>query len=132
MPRLFKDREPELWTFEPIAVFVRLDKFIARLKTIQEFFNTVLEFAKLEKVEIGGIKGRILSCRVTGISADFQNEFTEFINKCTGVLDPDDENFTDNYNYFCDRVNEADLKLAAILCEAFDDCSNLESLFKVI
>lgn len=98
---------------------------------LQEFFHTVLEFTKLEKIEIGGIKGRVLSGRVTNISADFQNELTEFINKCSDVLDPDDEVFIENYEYFKNQVEKSDLKLAAILCEAFDDCNNLESIFKV-
>lgn len=46
------------WTFHPNAVFERFNAFLERLNTIQWFFSTVIEFLKLEKVEIGGLKGR--------------------------------------------------------------------------
>lgn len=42
-----------------------------------------------------------------------------------------DTTFKDDFLKFQDRILELDLKLAAILCQAFDDCHNLESVFKV-
>ncbi len=49
-----------------------------------------------------------------------------------GQLDPDDESFKGDFLKFQDRILELDMKLAAILCQAFDDCHNLESVFKLI
>ena len=43
----------------------------------QEYFLTVLDFLKLEKVEFGGVKGRCLSEMVSQIF----NEFQELMNK---------------------------------------------------
>lgn len=87
---------------------------------------------KLEKIEIGGLKGRMLSARIRGVSAEFQQCFSVFGSKTYDVLDPDDLSFLHDYEQFQKKIFEMDLKLAAVLCQAFEDCNNLESIFKVI
>lgn len=125
-------RPPIYWTFHPNAVFARFNAFLDRLNTIQWFFCTVIEFLKLEKVEIGGLKGRQLSARITGIYVEFNQFFAAFASKTYDVLDPDDSTFTTDFADFQKHISELDMKLAAILCQAFDDCYNLESVFKLI
>lgn len=120
------------WSFHPNAVFERMNAFIERLHTIQWFFCTVIEFLKLEKVEIGGLKGRQLSGRITAISVEFNQYFAAFASKTYDVLDPDDGTFNTDFADFQSRILELDMKLAAILCQAFDDCHNLESVFKLV
>lgn len=120
------------WTFHPNAVFDRFNAFIDRLHTIQWFFCTVIEFLKLEKIEIGGIKGRQLSGRITAIYVEFNQFFAAFASKTYDVLDPDDNTFNTDFAEFQARILELDMKLAAILCQAFDDCHSLESVFKLI
>lgn len=127
----FLERPPIHWTFHPNAVFDRFNAFLDRLSTIQWFFYTVIEFLKLEKVEIGGLKGRSLSARITAVSVEFNTCFSQFSAKTYDVLDPDDDSFKEDFAKFQERILELDLKLAAILCQAFDDCNNLESVFKV-
>lgn len=95
------------------------------------FFFTVIEFLKLEKVEIGGLRGRQLSTRITAVYVDFNQYFTAFASKSYDVLDPDDHEFDEDFENFQTHILELDMKLAAILCQAFDDCHNLESMFKV-
>lgn len=95
------------------------------------FFFTVIEFLKLEKVEIGGLRGRQLSTRITAVYVEFNQYFTAFASKSYDVLDPDDLEFDVDFENFQMRILELDMKLAAILCQAFDDCYNLESIFKV-
>ena len=128
----FRDRPVVNWTFHPKNVFERFNAFIERLETIQWFFYTVIEFLKLEKIEIGGLKGRTLSGRITQVSLEFNQCFSVFASKTYDVLDPDDPTFKEDFLKFQDRILELDLKLAAILCQAFDDCHNLESVFKLI
>lgn len=120
------------WSFHPNAVFDRFNAFIDRLHTIQWFFCTVIEFLKLEKIEIGGIKGRQLSGRITAIYVEFNQFFSAFASKTYDVLDPDDGTFTTDFAEFQARILELDMKLAAVLCQAFDDCHSLESVFKLI
>ncbi|XP_031336595.1 dynein beta chain, ciliary isoform X1 [Photinus pyralis] len=128
----FRDKPLKPWTFHPNTVFERFNVFLDRLNTIQWFFNTVLEFTKLEKVEIGGVKGRMLSAKVTGVSAEFQQCFHLFSGKAHDVLDPDDNSFLAEFESFKQKIFELDLKLSSILCQAFEDCCNLESIFKLI
>lgn len=98
---------------------------------LPRFFFTVIEFLKLEKVEIGGLRGRQLSTRITDVYVEFNQYFTAFASKSYDVLDPDDHEFDEDFKGFQTRILELDMKLAAILCQAFDDCHNLESIFKV-
>ncbi|XP_066247509.1 dynein beta chain, ciliary [Euwallacea similis] len=132
LPRFFKDREPKLWNFDTNMVFQRLTAFTERLQTIQWFFTTVMEFNKLEKVEIGGLKGRLLSARVSAVYAEFQQCYAIFAGKSYDALDPDDASFEGDFQQFKQRIFEMDMKLSAILCQAFEDCSNLEAIFKLI
>lgn len=54
----------------------------------QELMETALEFMKLEKVELGGIKGRVLSEQVVGIFGEFQERYTLFTQRTYDSLDP--------------------------------------------
>lgn len=120
------------WTFHPNAVFERFNAFLERLNTIQWFFSTVIEFLKLEKVEIGGLKGRQLSSKITTIYTDFNQFFSSFAAKTYDVLDPDDPTFEQDFEMFQQRILELDIKLAGIFCQAFHDCHSLESIYKLI
>lgn len=119
------------WTFHPNVVFERVNKFLERLNTIQWFFKTVLEFQKLEKIEIGGMKGRVLSGQIREISGEFENYFHSFASKSYDVLDPDDLKFDGDFKEFQDNIVDLDLKLSTVLVESFDNCATLEAIFKV-
>ena len=129
MPAMKPNAPP--WTFNSSAVFARLDAFLKRLSDIEWLFNTVMEFSKLEKIEIGGILGRSLSTRIVNVYKEFQQLFVSFTVRATDALEPDDESFTVDCAKFNESITDLDCKLAAILCQAFDDCGNLESVFKV-
>ncbi|KAJ8958202.1 hypothetical protein NQ314_006441, partial [Rhamnusium bicolor] len=118
-------------SFDEVKLIILL-KQICNLLILEWFFNTVLEFSKLEKVEIGGIKGRVLGASITGVFNEFQQCFSVFSGKSYDVLDPDDLSFINDFEHFKHNIFEMDMKLAAILCQAFEDCCNLESIFKLI
>ncbi|XP_071447818.1 dynein beta chain, ciliary [Hetaerina americana] len=128
----FKEKEPTPWTFHPNAVFERFDSFLKRLEMIQSFFDTVVEFMKLEKVEIGGVKGRVLSAKIGAVVTEFSEHFSVFACKTYDVLDPEDDRFPNDYDEFQVKIMDLDHRLAAVLCQAFDDCYNLESIYKLI
>lgn len=62
-------------------------------------FSTAIEFAKLEKVEIGGMKGRILSHDVVQIFTEFQEYFIVFSNSTYDSMDPNEKVFKESF--FC-------------------------------
>ena len=97
----------------------------------QWFFDTVKEFTKLERIEIGGLKGRTLGNRVIDIYRDFNESFTLFATRTYDVLDPDNSDFQTDYENFQKHVDLLDRQLASVLCQAFDECHNLQAIFKV-
>ncbi|PSN32950.1 Dynein beta chain [Blattella germanica] len=121
-----KDVDPVPWTFHPRTVFEREIKFVRRLTLVENFFATSMEFLKLEKVEIGGWKGRPLSTKVEAVFGEFNVAFTVFGNITYDPLDPEEENFEKDFDIFMQKISDLDRKLAAIFCQAFDDCFNLE------
>lgn len=108
-----------------------MDYYYLVYSLLQCFFDTVLEFMKLEKVEIGGLKGRLLSSRVVAVFAEFSEHLSVFGSKTYDALDPEDLAFELDYADFQRKIRDLDRRLASVLCQAFDDCCNLESVFKV-
>jgi dynein heavy chain len=56
--KLTREKMDDKWDFSPKLVFAKWDEFMARMDLIKELFSTTNAFLKLEKVEIGGVKGR--------------------------------------------------------------------------
>ena len=61
-----------MWEFQEHLIFKRFDSFVDRLNIVKEFFRTAQQFLKLEKVEIGGIRGRALSSRIGSVHEEFK------------------------------------------------------------
>lgn len=76
------------WDFDPKLVFAKWNFFMERMNKIKELFSTANTFLKLEKVEIGGVRGRALSGEVLQIYEEFKEEFEKFSNKTYNPLDP--------------------------------------------
>lgn len=72
-----------------------------------------------------------MSSRVIEVYHEFQQSFSVFSGKSYDVLDPDDPAFVKDFENFKLKISELDMKLSAVLCQAFEDSSNLESTFKV-
>ena len=49
------------WRIQNNVLFVRLDSFLERCHDILELTKTIIDFMKLERVEVGGSKGAELS-----------------------------------------------------------------------
>eukprot|EP00095_Tigriopus_kingsejongensis_P007513 maker-scaffold103_size370364-snap-gene-1.20 protein:Tk07513 transcript:maker-scaffold103_size370364-snap-gene-1.20-mRNA-1 annotation:"dynein beta ciliary-like" len=129
----FKEsNKPKTWDFQEHLVFSRFDSFVDRLNIIKEFFKTAQQFLKLEKVEIGGIRGKALSSRICYVHEEFKDLYGVFSNRTYDSLDPKDESFIRDYEHFKSRTFELDRKLGAVLGRAFDDCLVTESIFKLL
>ena len=46
------------------ALFFRLDSFLERCHDILELCSTIVQFSKLQRIEIGGTKGKTLTTSV--------------------------------------------------------------------
>lgn len=127
-----EDVEPMLWTFHSRNAFQRLIEFLDRLRTVSAILFAALEFNKLEKVEIGGLRGRLLSQKCQEVFEEFKTHYTIFGNIQYEILCPEDHNIDVDYANFCEKCNDLDRRLAAIFEQAFDECYNLEAIFKFL
>ena len=133
LPSYFKEGQPKvLWEFRPNLIFHRFDKFANRVNLIAEFFCSSIEMINLEKVEIGGIRGLSLSSQVVTLFEEFQELHATMSAADFDPLDPDENRFNDLYEMFRDRLFDMDRRLASILCQAFDDCSCVDQMFKLL
>ena len=79
LPTYFKgDKKPKTWDFQEHLIFKRFDSFVDRLTIIKEFFRTAQQFLKLEKVEMGGIRGKALGTRIINVHEEFKVFFPIF------------------------------------------------------
>lgn len=127
-----EDIEPKPWNFHPRSVFQRLMNFIDRLKLVRQILETNLEFTKLEKVEIGGLRGRGLSMKCNEVFEEFNTLYNVFRNIQYDILDPEDRNIEADNAAFESKCLDLDRRLAAIFSQAFDDCHNLDAIFKLL
>ncbi|XP_029978186.1 dynein axonemal heavy chain 9 [Sphaeramia orbicularis] len=118
--------------FSPLLVFSRLDLFINRVNIIKDILLTVVDVFKLEKLEIGGVKGRALSQQVQMVHQDFLEIYKLFSEKPYDCLDLSNREFEDDVREFKLKVDDTDRQLGAIFRRAFDDASGLEHAFKVV
>lgn len=97
----------------------------------QGFFDTAIEYSKLEKVEIGGLNGRYLGSKVANIFDEFNTAFNVFRGIAYDPADPEDDSFIEDYKLFSEKVLDMDRRLAAISTLAIGNCYNLEAIFRV-
>ncbi|XP_059684255.1 dynein axonemal heavy chain 17 [Gavia stellata] len=138
MPTLFPE-EPQLWEFPPSLIFRRTDSFLHRLKTIemmtcarQELYQTANEFLRLEKVELGGVRGNILGSQVFQIYEEVSELIKGFADCKCDPLDPAEEQLNKDFAEFQAKIQDVDRRLATIFCQGFDDCHCLASAVKLV
>ncbi|XP_015272477.1 PREDICTED: dynein heavy chain 17, axonemal [Gekko japonicus] len=132
MPTFFQDKEPQYWEFPSTLVFARMNAFFHRLKTVEELYVTSIEFLKLEKIELGGVRGNILGSQVVQIYEEVL-EFIKVFAECKyDPLDPADEQFVEDFADFQIKIQDLDRRLATIFYQGFVDCSGLESAVKQV
>ncbi|XP_008563243.1 PREDICTED: dynein heavy chain 17, axonemal-like, partial [Galeopterus variegatus] len=130
MKLFFKDKEPVPWEFPSSLAFSRMNSFFHRVQTIEDLYKTAIEFLKLEKIELGGVKGNILGNLVNQIYEEVFDLVKVFADCRYDPLDPGDSSFDNDYTDFQNKIQDLDRRLATIFCQTFDDCSSIESSAK--
>ncbi|XP_021270931.1 dynein heavy chain 17, axonemal [Numida meleagris] len=132
LPSLFAEKEPQLWEFPRSLVFRRMDVFLHRLRTIEELYETAMELLKLEKAELGGVRGNILGHQMLQIYEEVAELTKEFADCKYDPLDPEDEQLNQDFTEFQSEIQDLDRRMATILCQGFDDCSSLGAAVKLV
>ncbi|XP_073817377.1 dynein beta chain, ciliary-like [Musca autumnalis] len=147
----------QLWRFSNEDVFGHaLNGFLEQLSEIQTVFEAAVSFQSLEKLEIGGCIGKLLTERIRQIHSDFKMLFEEWtkleIDLSQASQHPSAVNSSGNNNHnsmtyhkntnswqifrreqaiFFQNMEVLEKKLATILLQAFGDCHNWEQLTKL-
>ncbi|KAK4884824.1 hypothetical protein RN001_001095 [Aquatica leii] len=124
--------QPKTWTFHPRTVFQRLMDFTDRLHLIRSILSTGIEFQKLERVEIGGIRGRVLSTRCEELLDEFQKQYVNFVNITYDFLSPENKLILKENETFVNKCKDFYNRLACIFELVLEDCYTLESIFKFV
>ncbi|ORY39399.1 hypothetical protein BCR33DRAFT_720231 [Rhizoclosmatium globosum] len=123
---------PHPWNFDAKHVFGRLETFESRVQQILNLFDSIIEFNRLEKIEIGGTKGKILSSQVMQIFTEFQAALGAFSKLKYDILDISLPNFDEDLGNFHTAIMDLDRRIGTILCQSFDDCSGVHSCFRLL
>ncbi|KAI4566906.1 hypothetical protein MJG53_015583 [Ovis ammon polii x Ovis aries] len=127
-----KNKEPVPWEFPSSLAFSRINSFFRRVQTIEDLYKTAIEFLKLEKIELGGVRGNILGSQVAQIYDEVFELVKVFADCKYDPLDPGDSSFDDDYADFETKIQDLDRRLATIFCQGFDDCNSIESSTKLL
>ncbi|XP_008430693.1 dynein heavy chain 11, axonemal isoform X2 [Poecilia reticulata] len=130
--KLARQKSYPPWDFPSAMAFSRYNQFINRMLQLENLFETMLEFQMMEKLELGGIRGRFYSEQVAKIHNEFTNHCQVLKYSKYNPLDLTSQAFEDDYNTFKRRIADFELRLANLLCLAFKDCAGLESALKML
>uniref|UniRef100_A0A3B4DVC9 Dynein, axonemal, heavy polypeptide 9 like n=1 Tax=Pygocentrus nattereri TaxID=42514 RepID=A0A3B4DVC9_PYGNA len=120
------------WDFPSSLVFQRIDRIMERLLMIEELFVSALDFLKLERVELGGSRGKILSEMIYSMNDEFHDSWRILRESKYDPLDYSKEEFVRDYNRFVEQNQDFDQRLGTVLNLAFQHSPSLESAFKLL
>ncbi|XP_010211142.1 PREDICTED: dynein heavy chain 17, axonemal, partial [Tinamus guttatus] len=97
-----------------------------------ELYETAIEFLKLEKVELGGVRGNIFGSQVFQIYEEVAELVRVFADCKYDPLDPAEEQLDKDFAEFQNKIQDFDRRLTTIFCQGFDDCNSMASAVKLV
>jgi len=83
----YKAKAQNTWKITTNALFVRLDSFSERCQDIMHLTSTIIQFNKLQKIEIGNTKGKQLTSSVIQIFDEFNKAVEDFTKVEYDIMD---------------------------------------------
>eukprot|EP00854_Cymbomonas_tetramitiformis_P002137 gene2137-2836_t len=120
------------WKFQNSSLFSRLDSFLERCHDIYDLAQIVVQFNKLEKIEVGGTLGKTLTVTVREIFDEFITSFSKFQEITYDITDVENNQFDDDFYQFRTKIKELERQLGAVISQAFDDCTTIAATFKLM
>ena len=97
------------WKIQNNALFMRLDSFLERCHDILDLTQTIVQFSKLSKIEIGGTKGKSLTASIKQIYDDFLFAVAKFKAVPYDIMDVEAKDFDDDFYEFRGAIKELGL-----------------------
>ncbi|XP_028983813.1 dynein axonemal heavy chain 11 isoform X2 [Betta splendens] len=120
------------WDFPSVMVFARFNQFLNRMQQLEDLFEIMLDFQRMEKLEFGGPKGKPYSQRTAEMFKEFSTSCQVLKHSENNTLDLKSQVFENEYKAFKAWLVDFECRLASLLCSAFKDCSGLESVLKLV
>jgi dynein heavy chain len=120
------------WRFQNSALFRRLDAFLERCHDVLDLSQTAVQFLKLDRVEIGGTKGKQLTGSVKQILTDFTTAYEKFHNVEYNIMEISESRFDEDFYRFRGVIRELERRLGSIIVQAFDDAITIAATFKLL
>lgn len=120
------------WNVHNGALFARLDCFTERCHDVLDMTQTIIQFSKLAKVEIGGTKGTTLTATLQQIQRDFQGSVDAIKSLEYDIMDIQATQFDGEYSAFRKFVKEIERRLGAVIGLALDDCETIYGRFQLV
>jgi hypothetical protein len=128
----YKDSDSEGWKITRNVIFYRIDAFNDRLGDILNIARSYNEFSKLNKKNLGGVRGKALMDSLDSIFIECEQHLSKFSKDDT--LDPLDistDAFRIRYAQYKEFIKELERRVSAILTQTFDECDTIIAKFKV-
>jgi dynein heavy chain len=128
----YKAKSKNQWKITTNALFVRLDAFSERCQDIMHLTGTIMQFNKLQKIEIGNTKGKTMTQSITRIFDEFNASVENFTNVKFDIMDIECREFEDDFFKFRQSIKALERRLASIVTQSFDDCDTIIGKFKLL
>ncbi|CAE7326731.1 ODA4, partial [Symbiodinium necroappetens] len=99
---------------------------------ILDFVKTVLQFNKLQRVDIGGTKGKVLSASVRKVHEEFEKAVGDFRQVPYDIFDVKETDFIRDFHAFRLTIRDLDRRLGSVLASAFQDQDTLHGRAKLL
>lgn len=93
----YKAKAKNQWKITTNALFMRLDQFSERCQDIMHLTSTIIQFNKLQKIDIGNTKGKTLSATVIQIFEEFQKSVTKFTSVEYDIMNIERREFEEDF-----------------------------------
>ncbi|KAM9806325.1 dynein axonemal heavy chain 11 isoform 1-T1 [Syngnathus typhle] len=120
------------WDFPSVTIFTRFNNFLHRMLQLEDIFELMLEYKRMEKLEFGGPKGKVYSEHAAQLYVEFTEHCVLLIHCDHNPLDCNSQDFEKEYENFKLKIVDFECRFASLLCSAFKDCAGLESAFKLL
>lgn len=128
----YKRKSDGKWKLTLNALFARLDAYSERCHDILHLTTTIMQFNKLERIELGGTKGRTLTETLKQIFAEFQKAVENFRQLPYDTMDITKKNFDDDFMTFRQKMKELERRLASVITQGFDDNDTIMGKFRLL
>ena len=91
-----------------------------------------MQFNKLERIELGGTKGRTLTETLKQISEEFRKAVDNFRQLPYDTMDITKKNFDDDFMAFRHKIKELERRLASVITQGFDDNDTIMGKFRLL